>query len=161
MKYILVSLILLLNIFYMQAQSLGPKDSLNILSVIEDWNKGWQIKSFELASRGYAEDAQFTNAFGDKRSGKREIHELLKEVFSLPFVMAGNSETSEHRYQTLSSIIVVVHTTVIRKGQRAPDGQVLPDRQTTHMRIFQKVGENWAVTAHLISDARDKQMPKH
>ena len=73
MKYILVSLILLLNIFYMQAQSLGPKDSLNILSVIEDWNKGWQIKSFELASRGYAEDAQFTNAFGDKRSGKRKF----------------------------------------------------------------------------------------
>lgn len=134
---------------------------VKILSVIEDWNKGWQTKNYELATQGYSQDARFTNAFGDKRNGQKEIRALLKEVFALPFVMAGNSETTEHRYQPLNGTTVIIHTAVIRKGQKAPDGSVLPERQTTHMKVFSKIGEDWAVTAHLIFDARDKQIPKH
>ena len=161
MKYIFFLIVLLANVFSIYGQSLETKDSLVILSVIEDWNKGWQTKNHELATQGYSQDARFTNAFGDKRNGQKEIRSLLKEVFALPFVMAGNSETTEHRYQPLNNTLVIIHTAVTRKGQKAPGGSVLADRQTTHMRVFQKIAENWVVTAHLISDARDKQLPKH
>ena len=122
MKNILAWLILLFSTFSVYGQEFASIDSVNILSVIEDWNKGWQTKNHELASRGYSLNARFTNAFGDKRNGRGEIRALLKEVFALPFVMAGNSETTEHRYQPLNNVIVVVHTSVIRKGQQMPDG---------------------------------------
>ena len=52
-----------------------------------------------LGAKGYSHDAYFTNAFGDKRNGQNEVEALLKQVFSLPFVMAGHSETSEHRFR--------------------------------------------------------------
>lgn len=143
------------------AQRLASKDSVLIHSMIEDWNRAWNVKDYVLAARWYSGDARFTNAFGDKRNGQREVEALLKEVFALPFVMAGTSETTEHRYQVLSEQSVIVHTSVTRKGQQMPDGSVLPDRMTTHLRVFQKENDGWKIKAHLISDARDKQSPKH
>ena len=161
MKYFFLLYLLSCGVCQASAQNITPKDSVQILSVINDWNKAWQTKDYILAAKGYSEEARFTNAFGDKRIGKSEVETLLKEVFALPFVMAGSSETTNHTYQVLNSTNTIIHTSVIRKGQKMPDGSVLPDRQTTHMRVFQKKGDSWEIIGHLISDARDKQLIKH
>lgn len=161
MKYFFLLYLICCGVFHASAQNITSQDSLQILSVINDWNKAWQTKDYVLAAKGYSEEARFTNAFGDKRIGKSEVETLLKEVFALPFVMAGSSETTNHTYQVLNSANTIIHTSVIRKGQKMPDGSVLPDRQTTHMRVFQKKGDKWEIMGHLISDARDKQMIKH
>jgi uncharacterized protein (TIGR02246 family) len=143
------------------SQHLSSKDSLQIHSMINDWNRAWDVKDHVLAAKWYSGDARFTNAFGDKRYGQREVEALLKEVFALPFVMSGKSETTEHKYQALNNDHVIVHTAVIRKGQQMPDGAILPDRQTTHLRVFHREGNAWKIKAHLISDAREKQFSKH
>lgn len=161
MKHLLALILGCFFAFASIAQNLSSKDSLQIHSMIEDWNKAWEIKDHVLAAKWYSVDARFTNAFGDKRNGQKDVEALLKEVFSLPFVMAGKSETTEHRFQVLDNNNVIVHTAVVRKGQQMPDGSVLPDRMTTHLRVFQKGEEGWKIKAHLISDARDKQSPKH
>ena len=161
MKRLFLFLVTLLGTLTASGQNFSSQDSTQILSVINDWNQAWETRDYVLAAKGYGHDARFINAFGDKRSGQREIQNLLKEVFSLPFVMTGNSETIEHRYQVLNSTNVIVHTSVLRKGQQMPDGTVIPDRQTTHMRVFQKNGDQWKIKGHLISDARDKQSSKH
>lgn len=160
MKYLLLILIAFAS-HSAVGQKLASQDSVQILSVIEDWNQAWKSKDYALATRGYSPDARFTNAFGDKCTTQAAIQNLLKQVFSLPFVMAGDSETTEHIYQVLNEKDVIVHTAVVRKGQQMPDGSVLPDRQTTHLRVFQKAAERWEIKAHLISDARDKQAIKH
>lgn len=161
MKQLLASMSILMITLGSNAQSLSSKDSLQIHSLIEDWNKGWEVKDYILAAKWYSGDARFTNAFGDKRNGKKEVENLLKEVFALPFVMSGISETAEHRYQPLSNNDIIVHTAVIRKGQQMPDGSVMPDRQTTHLRVFKRDAAGWKIKAHLISDARDKHSSKH
>src|SRR5690606_13455453 len=161
MKFFFICLTFLAGILNASGQKQSFQDSMQILTIIDNWNKAWQTKDYDLADKDYSHDAHFTNAFGDKRNGQKEVEALLKEVFSLPFVMAGHSETTEHRLQTLDTTTVIVHTDVIRKGQQMPDGSVLPDRQTTHMRVFQKTNTNWKIKAHLISDAIDKQIPKH
>ena len=161
MKYCLSLLIGFISTVPVFAQNLPSADSIQILSIINDWNDAWQTKDYILATNGYSNDARFTNAFGDKRNGRTEVINLLKTVFALPFVMAGNSETTEHRFQILDGTNVIVHTAVIRRGQKMPDNTVLADRQTTHMRVFQKNGNHWEIKAHLISDAREKQLPKN
>jgi uncharacterized protein (TIGR02246 family) len=161
MRYLLILLIFQLGVINAPCQELQLRDSTLIVSVINDWNKAWKEKDYILAAKGYSQDCRFTNAFGDKRNGRLEVQNLLKEVFALPFVMAGESETTEHLFQVLDNTNVVVHTSVIRKGQKTPDNRVIPDRQTTHMRVFQKKDDTWEIHAHLISDARDKQTPKH
>ncbi|GAA4299001.1 nuclear transport factor 2 family protein [Nibribacter koreensis] len=161
MKQVFVLISLLVIALASKAQTLAPNDSLQIQSMIQDWNKAWEVKDYKLASKWYSKDARFTNAFGDKRNGQKEVEALLKEVFALPFVMSGKSETAEHRYQVLSNNNVIVHTAVVRKGQQMPDGSVLSDRQTTHLRVLQRDTNGWKIKAHLISDARDKQSSKH
>jgi uncharacterized protein (TIGR02246 family) len=161
MKFFFIFLTVFSSMLGASGQNQSSQDSIHLLSIINDWNTAWQTKNYRLAAKGYSQDARFTNAFGDKRNGQAEVEALLKEVFSLPFVMAGHSETSEHRYQVLNGTTVIVHTAVTRKGQKMPDDSVLSDRQTTHMRVFQKTAGKWEIEAHLISDARDKQVPKH
>ena len=160
MKLLLV-FILCIGVKKSTAQYLPLKDSIKVISIINDWNQGWKVKDYVLATKGYSQDAYFTNAFGDKRNGQKQIETLLREVFNLPFVMAGSSETTAHHFQVPDGNQVIVHTAVVRKGQRMPDGIVLPDRQTTHLRVFQKEADEWKIIAHLISDARDKQTVKH
>lgn len=161
MKIILIITCLLVFASAANAQLISNKDSSQIHAMIDDWNKAWEIKDYTLAAKWYSNNAWFTNAFGDKRTGQKDIESLFKEVFALPFVMAGKSETTNHQFQVLDNDHVVVHTSVIRKGQQMPDGSVLPDRKTTHMRVFQEEKGEWRIKAHLISDARDKQLPKH
>jgi uncharacterized protein (TIGR02246 family) len=161
MKLLLTFVISLMTVFSVSGQVLNSKDSLQITAMMDDWNKAWEIKDYKLASKWYSADARFTNAFGDKRKGQKEVETLLKEVFSLPFVMSGKSETTEHLFQTINNSVVVVHSAIVRKGQQMPDGRVMADRLTTHMRLFERVKGEWKIKAHLISDARDKAIPKH
>ncbi|RYE30690.1 MAG: hypothetical protein EOP48_31850 [Sphingobacteriales bacterium] len=156
MKYLFSTLLLFIIMFNAAGQSQLSSDSTKIIAMIGDWDKAWQIKDPVLAAKWYSCDARFTNAFGDKKKGQEQIRVLLTEVFSLPFVMAGQSETTKHDFQLLDKEQVLVHSDVVRKGQQLPDGSLLPDRQTTHLRVFKKTAKGWQIVAHLISDAKDK-----
>lgn len=158
---ILILVTFLWGIQFLSAQKLSTKDSTQLALMIDDWNRAWIDKDHVLACRWYSRDARFTNAFGDKRKGQNEVEALLKEVFALPFVMSGQSETTEHQYQVLDDKNVIIHSAVVRKGQKMPDGSIIPDRQTSHMRAFQRGKAGWEIIAHLISDARDKQNARH
>ena len=161
MRLLIILLLILISAVDSIGQSLKKKDSIIIASMIEDWNTAWKSKDHELASKWYSHDARFTNAFGDKKYGRQEINELLKTVFALPFVMSGDSETSEQNFQPAGKNLVLVHTLVSRKGQKMPDGSALAERKTTHLRIFKRNNGSWEIISHLISDARNKQSDKH
>jgi uncharacterized protein (TIGR02246 family) len=161
MRYVFLLLALLGLSRPARSQALPAPDSLQLLAQLADWDRAWATKDPVLAAQAYAPDARFTNAFGDQRTGRRAIEALLREVFALPFVMAGTSETHAHRFQPAGPATVLVHTAVVRAGQQLPDGTVLPDRHTSHLRVFRKRGGTWQVVAHLISDARNKHAPGH
>lgn len=137
------------------SQSITAADSTEIAQKIDDWNSGWVENDYELATKWYSDQAEFTNAFGHNMVGKSEIRNLLKEVFSLPFVMAGNSRVDGQKMVPVSENIVLVITQIERSGQENPDGTGLDTRKTTHHRLFVKDTE-WLIAGHLISDARDR-----
>jgi uncharacterized protein (TIGR02246 family) len=76
-------------------------DNQLVEKVIENWNQGWQKKDAKLAAKDYADDADWTNAFGMKKKGRSEIETFLTEVFSLPFVMGAQSKTIEQMVRTI------------------------------------------------------------
>lgn len=141
-------------------QTISKSDSIEIANKIEDWNKGWQVKDYKLATKWYSDIAEFTNAFGHTRIGQSDIEGLLKEVFQLPFVMAGDSKVTKQKFIALDEKIVLVITSIERTGQKTPDEKELGVRQTTHHRVFKKDNE-WLIVGHLISDARDPVSSKH
>lgn len=160
MRQIILILIIVLGSQTIIAQNISESDSLQILTKIDDWNTGWKIKDAELASKWYSEDADFTNAFGFNRIGKSKIQKYLTEVFTLDFVMAGNTEQTSIKLKKISKNAILVITTVERKGQKTADNKNLDTRKTTHYRLFKK-DDNWLITAHLISDARSIKTKEH
>ncbi len=152
----------LLMVFSAQAQNdSSAKDKKSIEQAIENWNVAWKTKNAKMAAQDYSDDADWTNAYGMKQKGRAEIEKILTEVFSLAFVMEGNSETIEQTIRFLKADLATVITRVERKGQKLPSGEVLPTRKTSHLRVFLKTNKKWQIVSHLISDARDMERKNH
>jgi uncharacterized protein (TIGR02246 family) len=135
----------------------SKSDQEAIEQVIENWNKAWQTKDVKLAAQDYSDDADWTNAFGVKRRGRAEIEKFLSEVFSLSFVMMGESKTVEQSVKLIKPDVALVVTRVKRAGQRTSSGEQLGIRHTSHLRVLLKSGKRWQIISHLIADARDPQ----
>ncbi len=156
-----LALIALLSVLSLGAEAHALSDRDQVVAAIDRWDRGWQVKDPLLATQDYADDALWVNAFGMRRLGRKAIHDTLGEVFALPFVTAGNSETMAHDVRFLAGDVAVVATKVERKGQKSPSGEELGIRHTTHLRVFQKREDEWVILSHLISDARDTGKAAH
>lgn len=142
------------------AQSVPAADSIALFSAMERWEEGWRVEDPALASQDYSDDADWTNAFGMRRIGRTAIHELLTEVFDLPFVMAGDTEYEFHDMMPLGSDVILLRSRAIRVGQELPDGTVEEPRRTGHLRVFQRRGNEWLIVSHLIGDERTPGQPR-
>lgn len=133
-------------------------DEAEILGAFESWNKGWQERDAELAVRDYADDIDWTNAFGDRFPGKKALQDGLARIFSLDFVMAGDSAANEYAdVSFLSSDIALVRSKLVRTGQERSTGDAMPDRHINYLRVFQKRNGQWLIVSHLISQAQEKR----
>lgn len=149
----------LLALFFISNHALAQTtaDSVAILKIFDSWNQGWAEKDVTLAIKDYSEDVDFTNAFGDRFQGKESLKKGLEFIFSLPFVMAGNSSNSEFTDITfLSSDIALVRSKLIRTGQQTSKGKIMPDRHINHLRVIKLIDGEWKIVSHLISDANPK-----
>ena len=134
-------------------------DTRAIERIIEDWRVGWELGDPRLAARAYADDADWTNAFGVTRTGRAAIEATLTELFSLPEVMAGRDTVIGIEVRLVRRDVAVARTRVERTGQLTPSGNPMGTRHTTHLRVLQKSEAGWRVISHLISDARDLDPP--
>jgi len=148
--------------FIIFTSSLGlsqtSEDSIAILNTFQSWGQGWAEKNVTLAIEAYAEDIDWTNAFGDRFIGKENLRVGLEFIFSLPFVMAGGS--SEYEYidlKFLSPDIALVRSKLIRAGQRTSKNELMPDRHINHLRVYQKIDGEWKIISHLIADEKPKK----
>lgn len=160
MRSLVLLLILLAGAPALAEPTGTSRDQAAIQAAIVRWDHAWESKDAVLAARDYAEDADWTNAFGMIRKGRSAIQATLTEVFALPFVMAGSSETVGQEIRFLGPDTALVLTRVRRAGQQLPDGQALGTRQTNHLRVFSRIEGRWQIVSHLISDARDRETGK-
>lgn len=125
-----------------------------VLATLESWNQGWAQRDAELAVQDYADDTDWTNAFGDRFQGKEELLDGLSFIFSLDFVMAGESEESEILdVRFPSQDVALIRSKLTRKGQQFANGEVRPDRVIDHLRVLERRDGRWVIVSHLISQA--------
>ncbi|MBP0905763.1 hypothetical protein ACFSKN_15775 [Mariniflexile gromovii] len=160
MRRLMLILIVVLGSQTTISQNITESDSLQIVTKIDDWNRGWKVKDAELACKWYSENADFTNAFGINQIGQSEIQKYLTKVFEFDFVMAGISEQTTLKLKRITDKAILVISIVERKGQKTAENKNLGTRKTSHYRLFEKT-DQWRITAHLISDARSIETEKH
>ncbi|MGS2727979.1 YybH family protein [Psychroserpens sp. BH13MA-6] len=132
-------------------------DIESIKKSIDNYDKGWDSKDLELVLNEYSEDIDWTNAFGDRVQGKKELKSLLKTIFSLDFVMSGKNNYKEPEIEFLSEDIALVRSVNIRTNQKWPDGRDMDDRIINHLRVFKRIDNKWLCINHMISQAHNKQ----
>ena len=101
-----------------------------VLKTLDSWNQGWSDSDASLAVRDYAEDADWTNAFGDRFVGRDALRKGLEFIFSLDFVMAGDSAGNEFSDISFLSVdVALIRSKLVRAGKRHPPshhGQAAP-----------------------------------
>ncbi|MDJ0940550.1 MAG: SgcJ/EcaC family oxidoreductase [Woeseiaceae bacterium] len=133
-------------------------DKAAILATFESWNQGWATRDAALAVEDYAHDVDWTNAFGDRFEGKESLQKGLEYIFSLDFVMAGDSAGNEYTdIRFLSDDIAIVRSKLVRSGQQESSGAEMPDRHVNHLRVYERRSGRWVIVSHLISEAKEKR----
>lgn len=138
--------------------ALAHEEERTVLATLESWDRGWAEKDAALAVQDYAEDADWTNAFGDRFQGRDALKEGLEFIFSLDFVMAGSSGDNEYAdVKFLTPDIALVRSKLIRQGQQFQSGEIRPDRHINHLRVLERKDGQWKIVSHLISQAQEKR----
>ena len=133
-------------------------DEALIRETLESWEQGWAHLNAKLAVSHYAEDADWTNAFGDRFQSKEELQKGLEFIFSLDFVMAGESKGHEFDDITfLSSEVAVVRSKLIRVNQKTSTGLLMPDRHINHLRVYERRSGQWLIVSHMISQRQPRR----
>lgn len=135
-------------------------DRAAILQAIERWDRGWKTKDPKLAAQDYADDADWTNAFGNRQIGRKNIEDLLVTIFGMATVMAGSTEYEYHDFTFIAPRTVLLRSRSIRTGQQFPDGTTQSPRRINHLRVFVKDGDRWLIVSHLIADERTPGEPR-
>ncbi|MBZ0112523.1 MAG: SgcJ/EcaC family oxidoreductase [Thermoanaerobaculia bacterium] len=132
-------------------------DRAAVLKTLDSWNEGWRTADANLAVQDYSEDTDWTNAFGDRFQGREELRKGLEFIFSLDFVMAGDSGGNEFTdVQFLTPDVAMIRSKLVRVGQQTRDGAVRPDRHIHHLRVLERREGKWQIVSHLISQAQEK-----
>jgi uncharacterized protein (TIGR02246 family) len=140
------------------AHSQTAADSAAVLRTLDSWNQGWAKADAALAVQAYAEDADWTNAFGDRIIGRDSLKKTLDFIFSLDFVMAGDSGDNEFADLTfLTPDVALLRSKLVRVGQQMQTGETMPDRHVHHLRVYQRRDGAWQIVSHLISQAHEKR----
>ena len=140
------------------ARSQTAADSAAVLATLDSWNRGWAETDAELAVESYAEDADWTNAFGDRFQGRAALFDGLEFIFGLGFVMAGDSGANEFEDITfLTPDVALLRSKLVRAGQQRSTGESMPDRHIHHLRVLERREGRWQIVSHLISQAHEKR----
>lgn len=140
------------------AHAQGMPEREAVLAALDSWNEGWATRNADLAIQDYADDVDWTNAFGDRFESREELRQGLEFIFSLDFVMAGDSEENEYEdVRFLSDEIALIRSKLVRKGQQFNTGETRPDRHIHHLRVLEKRDGKWLIVSHLVSQAQEKR----
>lgn len=133
-------------------------DRAAVLATLDSWNRGWAEGDAAAAVEGYAEDTDWTNAFGDRFRGRDALRKGLEFIFSLGFVMAGDSSDNEFADVTfLTPDVALIRSKLVRVGQERSDGTAMSDRHINHLRVLQRREGRWLIVSHMISQAQEKR----
>ena len=75
----------------------------------------------------------------------------------MDFVMEGTDYYQNDDVQFLTDNIALLRSTNIRTGLKWSDSTLMNDRYIHHLRVYQKINNQWKITNHMISQAHKKK----
>ncbi len=118
--------------------------------------KGFRDLDVRALEDIYAEDADWTNAFGRTCHGREEILAFLRRLFAEPRFAAGELVGKpQASIRFLDDNVAVVKTYIERRGQETVEGEVL-NRRNHSLKVLQKSDGRWLIVSEMYMDAREE-----
>ena len=131
------------------------RDEAAIKQLIANWDQGWKVFDPELTTRGYASDADWTNAFGISRKGQSEIHKFLADLYKNAGIRSRQSTPSTTTIRFIRPDIATATSYRETVGQKSASGAAYPTRKTHDLRVFVRDKTTWSIVSHLIMDEKE------
>lgn len=138
--------------FYITAE-----DEKLIRQIVGNWLAGWESCDSELATEGFADDADWMNAFGIKKKGKTQIKQFLDWAFSLPNAKERKNSGEISSIRFIRSDVALVYEDFHVEKQRYLTGEEMVDRHGHMIRVMVKENGQWQIASMLIMDEKSKQ----
>ncbi len=130
------------------------RDEAAIKQLIANWDQGWKVFDAEIATRDYAADADWTNAFGLSRKGRAAIHEFLEKFYTQPGTRTRKSTRSTTTVRFLRPDVASATSYRETVGQKSATGAEYPTRKTHDLRVLLRENGRWLIASHLIMDEK-------
>jgi uncharacterized protein (TIGR02246 family) len=131
-------------------------DDSAIRELASEFDAAWTAKSASRYAATFSEDADWENAFGGRRQGRKAIEEITTNLLR-------NNFGSVHETMTAIRILCIepdvalgdLYQTIT--GQTGGAGNVLPDRHIRMSQVYVKRHGHWQIRVHRVADLRGFQ----
>ena len=152
-----ITLLLTLAISFPLAAAADENDA--IVSLIERNVAAFRDFDADGASSTYADDADWTNAFGVRQHGRSNIRTYLSNLFARPeFRSRSQSGPAELSVRFVRPDVAVAHRLTEVVGQRGSNGEKLPPRKIHRLIVLTKDAGNWLILSELVMDERQDRI---
>lgn len=132
------------------------QDARRIEETLRALERGFRRRDADMLRDVYAEDADWTNAFGTTLSGRDAIVSYLRGLFADRHFAAGRVRGEpQYSARPAGNDAVVVKTYVEIEGQETADGQTLPIRRNHSLKVLVRAPDGrWLILSEMYMDAR-------
>ena len=132
------------------------EDEAAIRQIVANWDKGWKDFDAQIATRDYADDADWINAFGVAEKGRAEIQKYLAEIYTRAGIRSRKSLPSTVSIRFIQPDVAVVSAFMETVGQKAENGNAYATRKTHSLRVMIKQAGKWLIVSHQIMDEKER-----
>jgi uncharacterized protein (TIGR02246 family) len=139
--------------------ALPQADQVAISTTLFNLMAGFQERDVVKLSDVYSPDADWVNAFGTVKRGRRDILEYLRGLFADDNFNAGRLKGSpEVTFRVLTPNVVVVSAHLQVEGQGLADGGRIELRDNFSLRVLQRQADGtWPIVSEMFNDANREQ----
>lgn len=137
-------------------EAASPEDAQAIRTLMEQFSEARQAGDAEATAAFFAENVEWTNAFGDVVRGSDNLQAFLGWLFAHDENNAAEGEAMEYRPLSLRYLgddVAILHGVTLSTRGEARSGE--GPRRVHLTFVLAKVDEEWEIVYQMIMDARN------
>jgi len=144
--------------FQVYGKPATPEDGEAMMSLLRRFGQAWGSGDVEATIATYADDVEWTNAFGVIVKGSDNLKNFFTWLFSRDTTTAGgSSETSNSKLISLRYMgddVAIYHSMTLSSRGESRSGEGMRRNHVTI--ILEKKDDEWKIAYQMIMDERDR-----
>ena len=130
----------------------AAEDETAIRAIVDHWQRAWTKFDASVLEGDYADDADWSNAFGVRNKGSAKILAFMAGMFKRPNVQGRRTTWDEPRIRFVRSDVALASRDYKTLGHKTLDGHEMPQRNTHSTWLLTKDDGKWRIVSQIISD---------